>query len=515
MVWLKKRYLFYNKKQYYFMKYLEKLKDRKILIVSPELETFKSRAGGLGQVAEELAKALGELNLNVHVVSCLYKYTVIDGYKKENDFSDLNLKEIAKVKIKIDKEYETTIYQTKKYGVNFLFLFNDEVTEALYLGDLLKFAVFFGKGTLEALKISGVYPDIIHLNDALTSLVLFYAKYDPSYSDFSKVKFAFTIHNAGTAYQQIHPAERIDLINLPPFETKKLIWNGCINLLYGGVENSDIVNTVSEDYAVNLRVNGEGLRDVFIKKNVFGILNGIDVEYWRCQIYKNATPENLLELKLEKKKELINEIKSRVGKKLDLEKIIAIMPRRLSSQKGFDTIMPIIEKVHNEFGIQFVVLGLAHPNDDIGHQWANNFYNLHNKLPGFVFIYSFDENLAKLMYAGADLIIYPSLPNKEPCGTGYMMALVNGTPVLGTRTGGLVDVVKEFDETTEEGNGFLVWKEEYSTEAFYRKMEKAFRVYKDKEKWRKLCWNAFKSEVSMKDCALEYIKRVYLPVLKI
>ncbi|MEM5815029.1 MAG: glycogen/starch synthase [Candidatus Aenigmatarchaeota archaeon] len=496
------------------MNEIVELKEKNIVIVSPELKSFKSRAGGLGQVAEELAKSLGEFGLNIYVVSCLYKYTVINGYRRENDFIEFNLESIGKIKIKIDKDYETSIYRTKKDNVTFIFLFNEELTEALYLGDLLKFAIFFGKGTLEALKEAKVMPHIIHLNDALTSLVLFYAKYDPQYSLFSKTKFVFTIHNAGLAYQQIHSSERLSLLNLPPFEAQKLIWNGSINLLYGGVDNSDIVNTVSEDYAINLRINGDGLREVFTKKNVFGILNGIDVEYWRDKIYSKATFENLLDLKKIKKTELINEIKLRTGKRLDQEKIIAIMPRRLSSQKGFDTIMPIIERLHNELGIQFIILGLAHPNDDIGHQWANTFYHLHNKLEGFVFIYAFDENLAKLMYSGADLIIYPSLPNKEPCGTGYMMALVNGTPVVGTKTGGLVDVIREFDEIEENGNGFLVWKEEYSTEAFYRKIEKAYKIYMNKNKWKKLCWNAFKTETKMEHCAMEYVKRVYLPVIK-
>jgi starch synthase len=274
------------------------------------------------------------------------------------------------------------------------------------------------------------------------------------------------------------------------------------------------VNTVSEDYAVNLRVEGEGMRDVFIRKNVFGILNGIDVDYWRSKTYKGATLDNILELKLKEKEKLIKEIKARTGKRLKEDKMIVIMPRRLSSQKGFDTIMPLIEEFHNNYGVQFVVLGVAHPNDNVGQEWARRFFELHKKLEGFAFIYSFDEDLAKMMYAGADLLLYPSLPNKEPCGTGYMMSMVNATPCLGTRTGGLAEVIKEFDEILETGNGFLVWKEEYSTEAFRRKLEKAIRIFNNKEKWKKLMWNAFNTEVDMKNAAKEYISKVYLPALK-
>ncbi|MGC8993301.1 MAG: glycogen synthase [Candidatus Aenigmatarchaeota archaeon] len=494
---------------------MQDLKDKTILIVSPELKTFKSRAGGLGQVVEELAKALAEEGLKIYVASCLYKYVTIDAYKKENDFSDLNLKEVGEIEIEIDKKYKTKIFTTQKYGATFIFLFNDELTESLYIGDLLKFSVFFAKGTLEALKLLKIKPDIIHLNDALTSLIPIYTKDDPSYKEFVDTKFVFTIHNAGLGYQQIHPIERKNILNLHSFSLEKLIWNGNINLLYTGVENSEIVNTVSEDYAINLKVEGEGMREVFVRKNVFGILNGIDVEYWRSKAYKNATIENILEIKNIEKEKLIREIKARTGKKLDKNEMIVIMPRRLSGQKGFDTIMPIIEEVYNKYKIQFIVLGVAHPNDSIGQEWARKFFELHKRLEGFAFIYAFDEDLAKLMYSGADLLLYPSLPNKEPCGTGYMMSMVNATPCLGTKTGGLAEVIKEFDEVLENGNGFLVWKEEYSTKAFLEKLEKAYRIFKNKEKWRKLAWNAFKTEVDIKNAAKEYVAKVYLQALKI
>ncbi len=494
---------------------MNELKDKIILFVSPELKTFKSRAGGLGQVAEELAKSLSELGLKVVVGSCLYKYLVIDSYKKEIDFSDLNLKEVGEFDVVIDKKYRTKVYTTEKYGAKFVFLFNEELTESLYIGDLLKFSIFFAKGILEALKILNIKPDIIHLNDALTSLIPIYVKDDPSYIEFSKSKFVFTIHNAGFAYQQIHPVDKKHLLNLHSFSLEKLIWNGNINLLYAGIENSEVVNTVSEDYAVNLKVEGEGMRDVFVRKNVFGILNGIDVEYWRSKTYKNATFDNILELKLVEKEKLIKEIKARTGKRLKEDGMIVIMPRRLSSQKGFDTIMPLIEEFHNNYGVQFIVLGVAHPNDNVGQEWARRFFELHKRLNGFAFVYSFDEDLAKLMYSGADLLLYPSLPNKEPCGTGYMMSMVNATPCLGTKTGGLAEVIKEFDEILETGNGFLVWKEEYSTDAFRKKMEKALRIFNNREKWRKLMWNAFNTEVDMKNVAKEYVSKVYLQALKI
>jgi len=396
---------------------------------------------------------------------------------------------------------------------------NDQITEGLYYGDLLKYAIFLGKGCLEVLKMLDINPDIVHFHDALSALACIYAKNDPFYmKEFSGVKFAFTIHNAGPAYQQIFPSERVKELNIPTLNWDKVIWKGNLNLMYAGLINSDICNTVSEDYAVTLRTEGEGMVEVFRSKKIFGILNGIDIDYWRDDIYKgkNIDEKKLVELKKKKKEELINEIYKRCGKKLSKHKLIVVMPRRLSGQKGFDTIYPIIPDACKKLKFQFIMLGVAHPKDEIGKKWAEDFRKLSEELREFVFIYAFDEKLAKLMYAGGDLILYPSLPNKEPCGTGYMMAMVNATPCLGTKTGGLAECIQEFDEVLETGNGFLVWKEEYSPRAFFEKFKKISKLYyRKKSKWNKLMWNSFNSNFDIKEAAKKYILKVYLPLTEI
>ena len=497
------------------MKLPEEIKDKTIVIVTPELKSFKVRAGGLGQVVEELAKALGDMGVNVYVISTLYRYHLLDGYKHEIDYSDLGLEEKDTIPIEVGgKVYPTKLYTCKKFNVQFIFLFNPEINYAIYYGDSLRYSIFLGKGALEALKKLGIKPDIIHLNDAQTGLVAAYTRLDPYYiREFMGTKFALTIHNAGYAYQQIFSKDRLGEINLPSVQWNKLIWNNSLNLLYTALVNSDIVNTVSKDYAVSLRVYGEGLKDIFVQKKVFGILNGIDVDYWRDPIYKES--KNLLKSKQIKKRELIQEIKSRTGKELDQDKMIVVMPRRLSGQKGFGRIQPIIPDAYNKLKVQFIVLGVAHPNDAVGKQWAEEFRKLEKNVPGFAFIYAFDESLAKLMYAGGDLILYPSLPNKEPCGTGYMMAMVNATPCLGTRTGGLPEVIQDFDDILLKGNGFLVWKEEYSSKRFYEKLEYVSNIfYENKSAWKSLMKNAFNTDVRIENAAEEYILKVYLPLVK-
>ena len=61
----------------------------------------------------------------------------------------------------------------------------------------------------------------------------------------------------------------------------------------------------------------------------------------------------------------------------------------------------------------------------------------------------FDREMARRIYAGADLFLMPS--RFEPCGQGQMIALRYGTPPIVHRTGGLADTV--VDETRAPGRG--------------------------------------------------------------
>jgi starch synthase len=116
---------------------------------------------------------------------------------------------------------------------------------------------------------------------------------------------------------------------------------------------------------------------------------------------------------------------------------------RLDPQKGFDLLADATPALVDR-GARLVVQGAGHPS------LADPFRALAAASPEqVVLIERFDRDMARRIYAGADLFAMPS--RFEPCGQGQMIALRYGTPPVVHRTGGLADTV--IDETRAPGRG--------------------------------------------------------------
>jgi starch synthase len=98
--------------------------------------------------------------------------------------------------------------------------------------------------------------------------------------------------------------------------------------------------------------------------------------------------------------------------------------------------------------LQVVLLGSGDPE-------AERFFAAlaHQRGDKFRAYIGFDDALAHRIEAGSDFFLMPS--RFEPCGLNQMYSLRYGTLPIVRATGGLRDTVKNYDEPTAGGTGFM------------------------------------------------------------
>jgi len=315
--------------------------------------------------------------------------------------------------------------------------------------DAWRFALFC-RAALAALRRDGTPLDVLHVHDWHTGPALLErARADLSNGDawLRDVAVLATLHNL--AYHGWTPLEKLGQLGLVAGSPLLAQPDG-IDLLRTAVERAELVNTVSPGFAREALTPAFGmgldgtLRDM--GDRFFGILNGIDPEVWNP-----ATDEALAArysaADMAGAATVRRDLLAHVGFDPDDEGPVLGMIGRLDPQKGFD----LLEGGAADLlaaGARIIVQGSGHPS------LADPFRALAAAEPRRVaFIERFDREMARRIYAGADLFLMPS--RFEPCGQGQMIALRYGTPPVVRRTGGLADSVVDVDEHPEAGTGFV------------------------------------------------------------
>lgn len=113
------------------------------------------------------------------------------------------------------------------------------------------------------------------------------------------------------------------------------------------------------------------------------------------------------------------------------------------------------------------------------------------------FVNSFDERLARRIYAGADVMLIPS--KFEPCGLIQMIAMRYGAIPLVRKTGGLADSV------SDKKTGFVFGP--YTKTALARKMEEAITLFHSTTpEWREMRARVMRQDFSWKKQAGKYVE---------
>ncbi|OGK26121.1 hypothetical protein A3D80_01455 [Candidatus Roizmanbacteria bacterium RIFCSPHIGHO2_02_FULL_40_13b] len=510
----------------------------KVLFLGAEVAPFVT-VGGLSQVMYFLPRALNEKGNDVRIF--MPKYGSIDSsqskktrkWKLKKEIEKLNVPiENIQSKSKIKTSQGVLICNIKSYPktrktVHTYFLENREYYELRanlygYNDDHVRFALL-SKGCLEWLMIMEEYcakkdkrgwmPDVIHCNDWHTGYFVELARTSKRYAKFlARIPVVFTVHNflyqGNYDFQYGNHKERdTGKTLLAPLLSPKLQLQ---NALLRGIINADIVNTVSPTYAIEVQTPqyGAGLENILqsIRGKFTGILNGLDTKEF------NPATDPIIH----KKYSSVNFSTKRLENKLDLQRLFSLEPNprnlllaisgRLSQQKGLDILLKIIPHLLSQRkNIQLLVLGSG------SEQYRDHISRLAKEYPKQIGLHlRSDFRLPRKFFSGVDMILIPS--TFEPGGIVALEALRYGAVPLVRRTGGLNDIVVDFDPVKKTGNGFSFINNDPWD--FFATIIEALAVYKQPVLWEQLVSNCMSYDFSWKYSATQY-QNLYKNVIEV
>ena len=473
----------------------------KILMVAPEVVPFV-KVGGLADAVGSLSRALASRGHDIRVV--------LPKYKSISDFKDIHFIDKYLLKIQLGKEVAVaSIWESsfpgstaKVYFIEYNMFFGDG---SVYCGPSgsekdngYRFALF-SRAALDLCGQINWLPDIIHCHDWTTGLIPAYLNTNDFSKPLGRAASIMTIHNL--QHQGYCDKEVLDYAGIIQtlFRQDGFESFGQVNLLKGGLYHTTKINTVSPSYAKEIRGEalGCGLNLVteFRSSDLFGIINGIDVEEWNPE---NDTyiASNFSEKDLSGKQNCKNEILSICDLDNNKDAPLFIIISRLYEQKGLDLFLNIIDGLMNESNMQIAILGTGEAEIE------EEFVHFSKRYPKrFSTQLKFDNVLAHKMIAGGDFILMPS--RFEPCGLSQMYAMRYGTVPVVRRTGGLIDSVSVFSNDWSKGCGFN-FENVDSNELFAIILEACAYYSKQNFKYKKMQINGMQEDFSWLNSAKKY-----------
>ena len=456
-----------------------------------------ARTGGLGDVLEALPAELQRQGNEVSVILPYYRSI------RENKGLAVGPTGVVMTIEVGARKIETEILEgTAPNDVQVFFVRRDEYfdrseiygTDGRAYEDNAERFIFFSKAAVELAHRVSPTPDIVHAHDWQTALMPVFVRQRQL-----PFKTVLTIHNI--AYQGSYWGVDFGLTNLPGsyFTASGVEFYGRLNFLKGGILYADAVTTVSERYARDMQTAeyGAGLENVMREnaKKLRGILNGADYRTWDpagdARIAKKYSIKEL-----EGKKVCREALLREAGLEGNPRGPVFCMVTRLAEQKGIDLLLPLLDRLLTD-DVRLVIL--AEGDSDYSRELA---MAAKRNAGRFAYRRAMDDGLAHRIYAGGDLTLIPS--HFEPCGLGAMYALKYGTVPIARASGGLHQILTDYDPSTGMGNAVLFY--EYTSEALWDSVGRAKQYFAEREGWERIMRQGMECDFSWGRAAAEYEK---------
>jgi starch synthase len=352
--------------------------------------------------------------------------------------------------------------------------------------------IFFCKAAVELARRMTPTPQVLHCHDWAAALV-------PVLVADQKLPFStvLTIHHL--AEQGSFWGLDFGLTNLPEryFKPQGVEYFGRLNLLKGGIVFAGKITTVSERYRREMLTpeGGCGL-DIVLREHahrLFSILNGADYRRWNPET-DHLLPRQFGPANLSGKTVCRDLLLDGLGLAPTPAGPVFGMVTRLVAEKGFDLFMPLLDRLLSD-DVRLIILG----EGDAGYETALAIAA--RKYPTkFAYRSHYDEALAHLIEAGADITLIPS--KIEPSGLSAMYSLKYGALPVARATGGIHEIIEDYDPTIDAGFGFLCY--ETTPDAFWDSIKRARALFHDQSTWTTLMDRAMARDFSWADAAAHY-----------
>ncbi|MFK8015799.1 MAG: glycogen synthase [Gammaproteobacteria bacterium] len=464
----------------------------RICLATAELAPF-AKTGGLADVSSALAADLHARGHDVRVL--MPRYSAIDFAGAEVQPVDfLQNLETRFGPHRFEYSIDTVVLPRTDLRVYLLrcpALFD---REGIYSGggdEHLRF-IFLSRVAIEMCQRMAFAPDIFHVHDWHAAMIPLLLKSLYQWDAlFARTRSVLTIHNIG--YQGVFGADQRGDLGLGRYEHmlhQDDLKAGRVNTLKHGVMYADAITTVSPTYANQILGDefGMGLQELLQQRRerLIGILNGVDYDEWspeKDELLEHKFSADDLSGKRENKRQLLSEL----GMEVDLDRPVLGMVCRMTVQKGIDIMRTALPQLLSRRDVAVTVLGSGEK------RYERFFESLQHNFPGRVCFYrGYNNRLAHLIEAGADMFLMPSL--YEPCGLNQMYSLRYGTIPIVRETGGLADSVSLFNPATGEGTGVVF--RDYNDDGFNWAVNVALDLYAHKPAWARLMQNAMAQNFS-------------------
>ena len=366
-----------------------------------------------------------------------------------------------------------------------------------------RFAVFSRAAAqlaLDALDL-GWKPQVVHAHDWQTGLVGAFLADQPL-----RPKTVFTIHNL--AYGGYFPNSEFVRLQLPSqwWTPEGAEFHGGFSMLKAGIVYADAVTTVSPTYAAEICTPefGYGLDGLLRSRQykLSGILNGIDTTIWNpstdVHLPAHYSAGRINPGKRRNKQALLERFLPEVDDAAMQAPLIGLVGR-LVEQKGIDWVLAAMPVLLAETDARFVLLGSGQA------AYEQKLLRLAQQHPDRVMVaIGYDESLAHLIEAGADLFLMPS--RFEPCGLNQMYSLRYGTPPVVFKTGGLADTVVDANAASlgdGSATGFVF--DTPSVAALLDAVRRALALHRQPAQWRRLQQAGMRQSFDWSESAGNYL----------